>query len=926
MKRKILCCISLLSVIIAMCTIFCISASADTDGTVTETSTLSTEYGTITEQYSDASAYPFAVFDESKKFIGAYANLAAAVAPAKNLVMGTNGAGKNAYILLRRNYTFGETGASDYYANYSQIGGTLVLDLGKNAFTMIDKNCFDANKKTTDNVMHDSTMKIINGEIKLGTKLLMYANHAASANEVKSFNFIYENVLFSFASSTTHTNPFLSTAKGAGVGSIVNVDFVDCTFDFTTVLKSNVTLFKLTIDGDNISANVTIKGGTIRSNAAAMAKITFAALGENDTFNFERGGDGEFTYLEYPTEDAVPTSAFPTAEGDKYFYLYKESEGVSTYRLRDFGNPDDKIETEYGIIPEEYCSVDDYPFVVFDGNGNFLYAAPYLYGQTSADSAMTLAKNYIKTNRYDGTSYGESAATAVILMRKDWSLETGYNGNTEYFSNSAQIQGTITIDLGGHTLQSRKTSYLIDGTMKVWDDGTGDATVFPSEQIFKNGSVVINSKGLIWFTPKTSGKDFTFRFENVDFKVEGATTTFAGGQAVTTYDVPSPILEFVDCSIDLTKATSSALVLFNIGNGNVDPLITLEGCEIIAGSKAFSIYGSSGSLNGKLTLRDSFTRSNSVVIPTGAPIPGGDGIEFVKISETDTAVTYKMTVPGMTDIDFTPKSSITLGAELVYNIYVPTVDYLKSFTIDGKTYENLEPLTLDDGNQYYHISVSLPASEAARNIVLVATVTINGKDYSGTWTMSIPKYAKKVIESGATEEEVTLVKDVLSYIRAAYAYFDKVDEEQIAKIDAILGENYDANHTPVLNGSAQAPSVGLKFATYILNATSAIRFHITGEADLYAFYVNGNKLKTVVGTDDNGTYIEMDVYAYAMGETITYTIDGVESGSYHINCYYTFVTTDEEYKDNAELINLVARFAKYCESAAAYRNSVLENS
>ena len=87
MKRKILCCISLLSVIIAMCTIFCISASADTDGTVTETSTLSTEYGTITEQYSDASAYPFAVFDESKKFIGAYANLAAAVAPAKNLVI-----------------------------------------------------------------------------------------------------------------------------------------------------------------------------------------------------------------------------------------------------------------------------------------------------------------------------------------------------------------------------------------------------------------------------------------------------------------------------------------------------------------------------------------------------------------------------------------------------------------------------------------------------------------------------------------------------------------------------------------------------------------------------------------------------------------------------------------------------------------------
>jgi hypothetical protein len=69
----------------------------------------------------------------------------------------------------------------------------------------------------------------------------------------------------------------------------------------------------------------------------------------------------------------------------------------------------------------------------------------------------------------------------------------------------------------------------------------------------------------------------------------------------------------------------------------------------------------------------------------------------------------------------------------------------------------------------------------------------------------------------------------------------------------------------------------------------------------------------------------MDVYAYAMCETITYKINGTESGSYHINSYYKFVTTDEEYKNDAELINLVERFAKYCESAKAYRNYVLSH-
>ena len=894
--------------------------------TLEQNTTVTTKYGTIPEQYIDINAYPFVVFDESKEFIGAYSNLVSAASPAKNLVMGSAGEGKTGYILLRRDYTFGETGTSDAYANYSQVGGTLVIDLGNNTFTLTDKVLFDATKKTTGTELHDTNMSIINGEIQIGSKSIMYPNHSSSATEVKNFNFLYENVTFSFVSTSCHANPFMTIATGSGAGSNVNVDLVDCTFKFDKVLNGKVTLFNLTQDTDTISVNVNIKGGTIISSAAAMEMISFAALGTNDTFNFARGNDGEFTYLKYPSADAAPTTAFPSVEGDKYFYYYSESAGVAVYRLRDYGNPDDSIKTEYGVIPEEYRSAEDYPFVVFDGNGNFLYAAPYLYGQTSSDSAMTLAKNYIKTNKYNGTDYGDSAATAVILMRKDWSLETGYNGSTEYFNNFAQIQGQITIDLGGYTLKARSTAYLVDGTMKSWDDGTGDATVFPSTQVFKNGNIVIYAKALIYFTPKVDGKDFTFRFENIDFSVEGYSSYFAAGQASTTYNVPAPTLEFIDCTIDITKATNASLVLFHLGNGNVNPNILVSGCEIIAESTDFTIYSKDEAGTGTLTLRESETNYNTLVLPVGVSAPSDDGLEFVKVTETEDSVTYKMSVPGKSDISFVPKASITLGSELVYNVYVPAVDYLKSFTVDGKTYENLEPVTLDDGNQYYKISVPLSASEAARNVVLEATVTTNYQDHSGTWTMSIPKYAKKVIESNATEAEVTLVKDVLSYIRAAYAYFDKVNEEQIAMIDSILGESYDENNAPALNGSADKPTTGLSSVTYILDATPAIRFHITGEADLYAFYVDGVKLKTVMGTDEKGTYLEMDVYAYAMGQTITYTIDGVESGSYHINCYYTFVTTDDEYKDNAELINLVARFAKYCESAAAYRKSVLENS
>jgi hypothetical protein len=248
---------------------------------------------------------------------------------------------------------------------------------------------------------------------------------------------------------------------------------------------------------------------------------------------------------------------------------------------------------------------------------------------------------------------------------------------------------------------------------------------------------------------------------------------------------------------------------------------------------------------------------------------------------------------------------------------------LKFFTVDGKTYSDLEIITVD-GKDYYLVKVALPAAEAARDIVLAATLTVGAEDYSGTWTMSIPKYAEKVIATG-TATEATLVRDVLSYIRAAYAYFGTDDAEAIAAIDSILGEGYDANNAPKLDGSAEAPTEGLSAVTFVLGATPAIRFYITGNAESYAFYVGGSKLKTVTESDENGTYVEMDVYAYAVCETITYTINGIEAGSYHINSYYTFVTTDEAYKNNADLINLVARFAKYCESAADYRDSVVGN-
>ena len=52
-----------------------------------------------------------------------------------------------------------------------------------------------------------------------------------------------------------------------------------------------------------------------------------------------------------------------------------------------------------------------------------------------------------------------------------------------------------------------------------------------------------------------------------------------------------------------------------------------------------------------------------------------------------------------------------------------------------------------------------------------------------------------------------------------------------------------------------------------------------------------------------------------MCETVTYKINGVESGSYHIGEYYEYAKTLE----NANLTALVENFWIYCRSAKAYK-------
>ena len=96
-----------------------------------------------------------------------------------------------------------------------------------------------------------------------------------------------------------------------------------------------------------------------------------------------------------------------------------------------------------------------------------------------------------------------------------------------------------------------------------------------------------------------------------------------------------------------------------------------------------------------------------------------------------------------------------------------------------------------------------------------------------------------------------------------------------------------------------------------LGEKPTIRFYVTDTS--VSFSANGRKLNTVSGIDtEYGEYVELDVYAYSLAETVTYG----ESGSYHVS---DFVNGSEGTAHEA----LVNAFVKYVESAADYRRAVI---
>ncbi len=424
------------------------------------------------------------------------------------------------------------------------------------------------------------------------------------------------------------------------------------------------------------------------------------------------------------------------------------------------------------------------------------------------------------------------------------------------------------------------------------------------------------------------GGGFTFNFEDITVKLaSGATATTLVAHSDDIHDIDTYLnASFTNCTFDTTAVTTSDLYLFTAHKPAYTVNVTVNGGEIKASSAISIIKTEGGNANSSLTFAKAeggeYTR---IVLPAAVSAPAEDfgGLKFVEESTDGTTTTYILVPTASIDLDFKPKASVTLDSNLIFNIYLPKNAGLGEATLNGVKQDLGEAV-----NGYYLITKELSAYEAAMELTLVVNLTKDGSDMIGSFTFSTVKYAAKLLEMNTSEKEVALAKDMLSYIRSAYNYFESVTEADktavTAEVTEILGDYNPTEIDKVTAPESKDDGDILSGATLVLKSTPAFRFvlHAGAKAEGYTFKIGNSVLEYTTGSfvDDNDVtyyYYDVSLYAYQMLGEITIEKDG-KTASYHINTYYDgAVNTDEN--------DIVTKFYNYCASAKAYRDYIITN-
>lgn len=821
--------------------------------------------------------------------------------------------------------------SGEYFDYYSQMGGTVIIDLDGHKLTQYGTTeLFRANcKPGGSGAIFDTTIIVKDGAIVVdgGPLINMYATGALGG---KNLDFSFADIDFSFTEGSTaeyFSTTFVKSGRSKDYPIYSDITFSDCSFDLKNAAE-NIVLFnandlpteKFTIPA---TVRITLAGGNI--TADSLDKVTVSKVNSyGSSFTYARGALSDmYTTLTLNKNTPAPTESM-TIDGAKRGYVAYAAEGdYVTYALGEF--------TKYGVIPIEYDSPKSYPFVLFY-NGNCVFATPTFIG--NGEAAKSSAIGYAQ---YLSTLAGYSGEIQILFR-------ANYNHAGARFDNLSFIKSPVLIDLNGYKLSSANASPIFQVQMK----STVDPTVYLK---IVNGNISLSRSPLIsysvWGTSTKGGKKITVEFEDVNISyaagsVAKALVTCATESTMNaTASVSFANVIFTNCSLDLSNVPEG-YVLVNATDTNYNA--TYPKIRLTVGFRGSKVVATDLSRITWFATNENDTTGSSVVysanslgqylelhVPKGTePLSGTfrtTGGSYVFGLKTSTSAVDVYTLMAEEFVGYEPEVELTLSSDFVYRVYLPVSDALVSVKLNGTLYDDLARVakkTIGD-KEYYVFTTDIPASAAADSFILQVQLQSGDKTVKNSWALSVVDYAIDILESDtATEAEKTMVKDMLSYVKTVYLYFGMPTATDVAtRIDAILGESYDEENLPDTSTEPARDVEGFDGAHLRLDAVPSFVFYpetnesgnLLYSADSYKFFVGETQLESEVFTNEDGvTYIVVKLYAYAIADTISYTIEGTDiSGSYNLKSYYEVAVSSGD----EELVYVITRLFKYAESAKA---------
>ena len=389
------------------------------------------------------------------------------------------------------------------------------------------------------------TINLKNGSLYLsGGSLVGFENAEGTVRA----NVILDNVDVGAEKGAMVNRILVNTATDASVS--LSLTICDGTIDmrYESYCKNPLTL--LPKSTDNLTLTCTVKGGSLFMTRQHKMRLSE----DSSELIFEKNEEGQYPVFYYTASRTLGANTLIKAD-DGFRFLSPAPESNRNGFLA-FLPETNELCTPYGIIPEEYASVESYPFVVFNLAENTFLGASNIF---AADQEGALALLFHKTQ-------GKYA----VYMRRD------FTHSVKAFWNFAFLGAETIIDLGGHTLTNAAGSSAMFIAQSKRANNT-DVTI-------KNGTICsAKNAPIIDFRAGSQKQNYIITFDNVNFTVQNGVTltTWVKTTHTSTQNPYTGTVVVKNCTFDLTNITSS-VTLFTLGNsdGSIIDTVRVIGSDL----------------------------------------------------------------------------------------------------------------------------------------------------------------------------------------------------------------------------------------------------------------------------------------------------------------------------------------------------------